>query len=74
MAGFNGIAWFEIGTADPVGAEKFYGESSAGPSGTMTTTALDTRGSPPATVRGCTQEGWSTLAARCPGTRCSACW
>ena len=26
MAGFNGIAWFEIGTDDPAGAEKFYGE------------------------------------------------
>ena len=26
MAGFNGIAWFEIGTADPAGAEKFYGD------------------------------------------------
>lgn len=26
MAGFNGIAWFEIGTDDPAGAEKFYGD------------------------------------------------
>jgi len=26
MAGFNGIAWFEIGTDNPAGAEKFYGE------------------------------------------------
>lgn len=26
MAGFNGIAWFEIGTDDSAGAEKFYGE------------------------------------------------
>ena len=26
MAGFNGIAWFEIGTGDPAGAEKFYGD------------------------------------------------
>jgi uncharacterized protein len=26
MAGFNGIAWFEIGTDDPAGAQKFYGE------------------------------------------------
>jgi predicted enzyme related to lactoylglutathione lyase len=26
MAGFNGIAWFEIGTGNPAGAEKFYGE------------------------------------------------
>jgi len=26
MAGFNGIAWFEIGTDDPSGAEKFYGD------------------------------------------------
>lgn len=26
MAGFNGIAWFEIGTDDPAGAEKFYGQ------------------------------------------------
>ena len=26
MAGFNGIAWFEIGTDDPARAEKFYGE------------------------------------------------
>lgn len=26
MAGFNGIAWFEIGTDDPPGAEKFYGD------------------------------------------------
>ena len=26
MAGFNGIAWFEIGTSDPSGAEKFYGD------------------------------------------------
>jgi uncharacterized protein len=25
MAGSNGIAWFEIGTDDPAGAEKFYG-------------------------------------------------
>jgi hypothetical protein len=25
MAGFNGIAWFEIGTDDPSAAEKFYG-------------------------------------------------
>jgi predicted enzyme related to lactoylglutathione lyase len=31
MAGFNGIAWFEIGTDDPAGAEKFYG--GRGPSG-----------------------------------------
>jgi predicted enzyme related to lactoylglutathione lyase len=26
MAGFNGIAWFEVGTDDPAGAQKFYGE------------------------------------------------
>jgi uncharacterized protein len=26
MAGFNGIAWFEIGTDDSAGAEKFYGD------------------------------------------------
>jgi uncharacterized protein len=26
MAGFNGIAWFEIGTDDLAGAEKFYGD------------------------------------------------
>ena len=26
MPGFNGIAWFEIGTDDPAGAEKFYGD------------------------------------------------
>jgi predicted enzyme related to lactoylglutathione lyase len=26
MAGFNGVAWFEVGTDDPAGAEKFYGE------------------------------------------------
>jgi len=26
MAGFNGVAWFEIGTGNPAGAEKFYGE------------------------------------------------
>ncbi len=26
MAGVNGIAWFEIGTDDPAGAEKFYGD------------------------------------------------
>ena len=26
MAGFNGVAWFEIGTDDPAGAQKFYGE------------------------------------------------
>ena len=26
MAGYNGIAWFEIGTDNPAGAEKFYGE------------------------------------------------
>ena len=26
MAGFNGIAWFEIGSGNPAGAEKFYGE------------------------------------------------
>jgi len=26
MAGFNGIAWFEIGTDNPARAEKFYGE------------------------------------------------
>lgn len=26
MAGFNGIAWFEIGTDNPAGAEKFYGD------------------------------------------------
>jgi predicted enzyme related to lactoylglutathione lyase len=26
MAGFNGIAWFEIGTDDPAGTEKFYGD------------------------------------------------
>lgn len=26
MAGFNGIAWFEIGTDDPAAALKFYGE------------------------------------------------
>ena len=26
MAGFNGIAWFEIGTDDPARTEKFYGE------------------------------------------------
>ena len=26
MAGFNGIAWFEIGTDDPAAAQKFYGE------------------------------------------------
>ncbi len=26
MAGYNGIAWFEIGTDDPAGAEKFYGD------------------------------------------------
>ena len=25
MAGYNGVAWFEIGTNDPAGAEKFYG-------------------------------------------------
>jgi predicted enzyme related to lactoylglutathione lyase len=26
MPGFNGIGWFEIGTDDPAGAEKFYGD------------------------------------------------
>jgi predicted enzyme related to lactoylglutathione lyase len=26
MAGFNGIAWFEIGTDNPTAAQKFYGE------------------------------------------------
>jgi uncharacterized protein len=26
MAGFNGVAWFEIGSGNPAGAEKFYGE------------------------------------------------
>jgi uncharacterized protein len=26
MPGINGIAWFEIGTDDPAGAERFYGE------------------------------------------------
>jgi hypothetical protein len=26
MAGYNGVAWFEIGTDDPAGAEKFYGD------------------------------------------------
>jgi hypothetical protein len=26
MAGYNGIAWFEIGTDDLAGAEKFYGD------------------------------------------------
>jgi predicted enzyme related to lactoylglutathione lyase len=26
MAGLNGIAWFEIGTDDPSGAQKFYGD------------------------------------------------
>jgi predicted enzyme related to lactoylglutathione lyase len=26
MAGYNGIAWFEIGTDNPASAEKFYGE------------------------------------------------
>ena len=26
MAGYHGIAWFEIGTDDPAGAEKFYGD------------------------------------------------
>ena len=26
MAAFNGIAWFEIGTDDPVAAERFYGD------------------------------------------------
>jgi predicted enzyme related to lactoylglutathione lyase len=26
MAGFNGIAWFEIGTDNPAEAAKFYGE------------------------------------------------
>jgi len=26
MAGFNGVAWFEIGTDDPAGAQKFYGD------------------------------------------------
>jgi predicted enzyme related to lactoylglutathione lyase len=26
MAGFNGIAWFEIGTDNPAEAERFYGE------------------------------------------------
>jgi uncharacterized protein len=26
MAGLNGIAWFEIGSDNPAGAEKFYGE------------------------------------------------
>jgi predicted enzyme related to lactoylglutathione lyase len=26
MAGVNGIAWFEIGTDNPAGAQKFYGE------------------------------------------------
>ena len=26
MPGFNGIAWFEIGTDDPVAAERFYGD------------------------------------------------
>lgn len=26
MPGFNSIGWFEIGTDDPAGAEKFYGE------------------------------------------------
>jgi predicted enzyme related to lactoylglutathione lyase len=26
MAGYNGVAWFEIGTSDPAGAEKFYGD------------------------------------------------
>jgi len=26
MPGFNGIGWFEIGTDDPVAAERFYGD------------------------------------------------
>jgi uncharacterized protein len=26
MTGFNGVAWFEIGSDDPAGTEKFYGE------------------------------------------------
>ncbi|WP_326807838.1 MULTISPECIES: VOC family protein [unclassified Streptomyces] len=26
MPGINGIAWFEIGTDDPEGAERFYGD------------------------------------------------
>jgi predicted enzyme related to lactoylglutathione lyase len=26
MPGFNGIGWFEIGTADPAAAERFYGD------------------------------------------------
>jgi len=26
MSGFNAIAWFEIGTDDPAGAQKFYGD------------------------------------------------
>ena len=26
MPGFNGIAWFEIGTDDPAAAERFYGD------------------------------------------------
>jgi uncharacterized protein len=26
MSGINGIGWFEIGTDDPAGAEKFYGD------------------------------------------------
>jgi predicted enzyme related to lactoylglutathione lyase len=26
MPGFNAITWFEIGTSDPAGAERFYGE------------------------------------------------
>jgi predicted enzyme related to lactoylglutathione lyase len=33
MAGFNGIAWFEIGTGNPAGAEKFYGEIFGWPGG-----------------------------------------
>ena len=26
MPGLNGIGWFEIGTDDPAGAERFYGD------------------------------------------------
>lgn len=26
MPGFNDVAWFEIGTADPAAAERFYGD------------------------------------------------
>jgi uncharacterized protein len=26
MPGFNGIAWFEVGTDDPAAAEQFYGD------------------------------------------------